>query len=368
MSSSCEPEAATPPPRVAVVLSGWPRVSETFALNELLALRRAGMLASVFATKPGDPSLRQPGSTELDALVEVLPAVDTAGQADIVAGRLAGTGVDAVHGYFAHQPAEVASLAAAHLGLPYGFSVHALDVRKVPPSVLAARAAGASVVVSCNPDAAASIAQLGTTPCLVRHGVDVGRFEATPLPDGDEWVVLGVGRLVEKKGFDVLVDALGRVDDPWRLRLVGDGPERSRLEDAASDLGVRDRVELLGRRTHAELPALYAAADVVAVPSVVDRNGDRDGLPNVVLEAMASARPVVASDVAAIGTAVCDGVNGLLVPPRDPAALARSLTALHDDRGLARRLGRAARADAESRFDLHRCADELCRTLERTYG
>jgi glycosyltransferase involved in cell wall biosynthesis len=355
-------------PQVAVVVSGWPRVSETFALNELLALRRAGMLASVFATKPGDPSLRQPGATELDALVEVLPEVDAAAQAEVVAARLAGSGLDALHGYFAHQPAEVASLAARRLGVPYGFSAHALDVRKVSPDALAARAAGAAVVVSCNPDAAKSIARLGTTPLLVRHGVDVRRFHATPLPHGDEWVVLGVGRLVEKKGFDVLVDALGRVDRPWRLRLVGDGPERARLEAAAFALGVSDRVELLGRRTHDELPALYAAADVVAVPSVVDRNGDRDGLPNVVLEAMASARPVVASDVAAISTAVHNGVNGLLVPARDPDALAQSLTALHDDRALAGRLGCRARAHAEERFDLRRCADELCRTLERTYA
>ncbi|HEX9992050.1 MAG TPA: glycosyltransferase, partial [Acidimicrobiales bacterium] len=272
--------------RLGVVVSGWPRVSETFALNELLALRRAGMLAAVFATKPGDPSLRQPGWDEIDPLVEVLPGGDVDAQAAVVAERLAGAGVAGVHGYFAHQPAAVAAAAAARLGVPYGFSAHALDVRKVPPAELAERAAGAAVVVSCNRETAASIEAAGTTPRLVAHGVDLDRFSPAPPPGGPVTSLLAVGRLVEKKGFDVLVEALALVDRPCRLRLVGDGPERPRLEAAVARLGLGDRVDLLGRRTHADLPALYAAADVVVVPSVVDANADRDGLPNVVLEAM----------------------------------------------------------------------------------
>lgn len=365
MSSTSEAPA---PVRLGVVLSGWPRVSETFALNELLALRRAGMLAAVFATKPGDGSLCQPGWDEIDPLVEVLPDGDAEAQGAVVAGRLAGAGVTAVHGYFAHQPAAVAAAAAARLGVPYGFSAHALDVRKVPAGVLAERAAGAAVVVSCNADAAAAIEAAGTTPRLVRHGVDLDRFRPVPPPAGAVTELLAVGRLVEKKGFDVLVAALALVDRPFRLRLVGDGPERPAVEAAVARLGLGDRVALLGRRTHDELPALYAAADVVVVPSVVDANRDRDGLPNVVLEAMASGRPVVASDVAAVGTAVRPGLTGLLVPPRRPDALAAALVRLLDDPEERGRLGAAARAEAEARFDLLDCSRELRRTFERFYG
>lgn len=365
MSSTCEQGA---PVRLGVVVSGWPRVSETFALNELLALREAGMLAAVFATKPGDGSMRQPGWDEIDPLVEVLPDGDADAQGAVVAGRLAGSGVAAVHGYFAHRPAAVAAAAAARLGVPYGFSAHALDVRKVPAAVLAERAAGAAVVVSCNADAAAAIEATGTTPRLVRHGVDLARFRPVPPPGGPVAELLAVGRLVEKKGFVVLVEALAAVDRPFRLRLVGDGPERARVETAVAGLGLGDRVELLGRRTHDELPALYAGADVVVVPSVVDANRDRDGLPNVVLEAMASGRPVAASDVGAVATAVRHGVTGVLVPPGQPDALAVALSALLDDPGARRRLGAAARSEVEARFDLLACSGELRRTLEQVYG
>jgi glycosyltransferase involved in cell wall biosynthesis len=129
-----------------------------------------------------------------------------------------------------------------------------------------------------------------------------------------------------------------------------------------------DRVELVGRCTHATLPGYYAAADVVVVPSVVDSTGDRDGLPNVVLESMASQRPVVASAVAAIPAAVRDGVTGTLVPPRDPDALAGALAALIDSPARRAELGRTARLTAETEFGLGRRTGEFCRVLERAYG
>lgn len=355
-------------PRIAMVLSGWPRISETFAINELLALRRAGMLAAVFATKAGDTRLCQPDWDVLDPLVEVLPDLDAGAQAAVVAGRVRGAGVSAVHGYFAHRPTTVAVAAAGHLGVPYGFSVHALDVRKIGAEQLRQRATNAAVVVACNREAAEAVRSAGTAPALVGHGVDLDRFSPSPPPDRPFISLLAVGRLVEKKGFHDLVEALALFDRPFHLNVVGEGPEHPRLEQMIAVHGLGQRVTLLGRRTHAQLPALYAAADVVVVPSVVDRTGDRDGLPNVVLEAMASQRPVVASDLAAIPTAVREGVNGLLVPPRQPGALADALTRLADDRRLRHRLGVRGRADVEGRFDVRRCGWELCRALERAYG
>lgn len=357
--------------RVAVILSGWPRVSEVFALNEIVALHRAGMLAAVLALKPGEHGPRHPAAEEIAPLVDVLPPGDVETQAVAVAERLEGTDVSAVHGYFAHQPAAVAAAAAARRGLPYGFSVHALDARKVDRGELAERARRAALVVSCNRDAAAEVQAAGTRPRLVRHGVDLAGFPASCAPDSDPVELLAVGRLVEKKGFDVLLDAVALLHRPFRLRLVGDGPLRDSLAATVVGRRLTDRVELVGRRTHDTLPALYAAADVVVVPSVVDRTGDRDGLPNVVLEAMSSQRPVVASDVAAIGTAVRDGVNGTLVSPRDPSALAAALTTLIDSpsrRTVLGRAGRAGRALVETEFDLDRRTGEFCRVLEQAYG
>ena len=375
MSSICEvsslpqlsPERADRP-KVAVVLSGWPRVSEVFALNELVALHRAGMLGPVVALKQGESAPAQPAVAEIHGLVEVLPPGSTATQAAALADRIRAAEVSAVHGYFAHAPAEVAAAAAKMCDLPYGFSVHALDARKVPRAELAHRAEQARIVISCNRDAAAEITATGVTPCLVRHGVDLSAFAPTRPPRRKPVSLLAVGRLVEKKGFDVLLEAITELDRAVHLRLVGTGALRGDLLDAIDRRGIGDRVELLGRQTHATLPALYAHSDILVVPSVVDSSGDRDGLPNVVLEAMASQRPVVASDVAAISTAVRDGVTGSLVAPGDPSALAAAIRTLVDDWELRMAMGAAGRRVAEVEFALSRCTAEFCRTLERAYG
>ncbi len=289
-------------------------------------------------------------------------------QATTIAERLDGRAVSAVHGYFAHQPAAVAAAVSRLTDLPYGFSAHALDARKTPTRDLERRSEEAAVVVACNHDVAAEITAVGRRPVLVRHGVDLSRFSPTDPTDQRPVRLLAVGRLVEKKGFDVLLDAVARIEGDVRLDLVGDGVLRDELAAQVDRLGLAGRVRLLGRLTHATLPALYAAADLVVVPSVVDRAGDRDGLPNVVLEAMASARPVVATTVAAIATAVRDQVTGVLVPPRDPAALAAAITGLVTDPARRTVLGRAGRRVAEQEFGLAQCGAELCRVLEQAYG
>jgi glycosyltransferase involved in cell wall biosynthesis len=179
--------------------------------------------------------------------------------------------------------------------------------------------------------------------------------------------LLAVGRMVEKKGFTVLLDAMTRLPRV-RLKIVGDGVLRADLRAQIDRLDLGDRVQLLGRQTHATLPRLYQQADVVVVPSVVDRAGDRDGLPNVVLEAMASQRPVIASDVAAISTAVHHGVTGMLVKPGDPVGLADAIAALARDSAQRAAMGAAGRRVAEVEFALDRCAARFCRTLERAYG
>src|SRR5581483_10780384 len=137
----------------------------------------------------------------------------------------------------------------------------------------------------------------------------------------DMLTLLAVGRLVPKKGFDVLIDAAARLRRPFRLRIVGDGPERDALAARIGSIGLASRVSLESPLTHAELPAAYAAANVVVVPSVLDSAGDRDGLPNVVLEALAVKRAVVASDIAAIGTAIQHGRTGVLATPGDAEGL-----------------------------------------------
>jgi glycosyltransferase involved in cell wall biosynthesis len=358
---------------IALVLSGFPRRSETFALTEALALEARGLLAAIFATKPGDGQPPHPDVQRLNTPVQLLHGETAAAQADCLVTCLGQRQIAGLHAYFAHFPAEVAAEAARHLSVPFGFSAHACDVRKVPPEDLARRAREAAVVVVCNEDTAAAFNGVGAAVRHLPHGVDSQRFYPWPFPPGPDEAAgapvrfLAVGRLVEKKGFLVLLEAVTQLDVPFRLRIIGDGPEYDRLAAAIWATGRAGSIELCGGQTHAELPQAYADAHIVVVPSIVDRNGDRDGLPNVVLEAMASGRPIVASDVGAIRSGVHHGETGFLVPPGDPTALAQAMT------WLARRprhwpaLGHHGRAHIAVAYDLRTCTERFCNCLHETF-
>lgn len=374
-------------PRVAVVMSGFPRLSETFALGELHALHRAGRLAGIFATKPGDPGAHQPLVGDLLPYVRLLPALPVTDQARALVTRLtslasAGLHVDAVHGYFAHDPAAVAEHAGDLLGLPFSFSVHAKDVRKVPATELARRVERSAGVVVCNGDVAASVPGPPGRVVQLPHGVDVTRFRPRPVgavadagdgcgPDGAlgrPLRILAVGRFVEKKGFGVLLEAVTRLTHPWRLRIIGDGPLRPALEEAVRRNGSGTRVELPGPVAHDALPAHYGWADVVAVPSVVDSDGDRDGLPNVVLEAMASGVPVVGTDAGAIGPALRTSGGGLVLPAGDPRPLATVLDSLARSTAVRRALGAQGRTHAVAHYRLEACSARFVQHLEDLHG
>ncbi len=232
----------------------------------------------------------------------------------------------AVHGYFAHTPAEVALKAADQLRIKFGFSTHARDARKISAPELRIRAAKAACVVACNNDVASTIREAGARRVhLVPHGVDLKRFNSRPSSIHKQLQILAIGRLVEKKGFHFLIAAAARLKFPFSLRIVGEGP-------------------------------------------VVDASGDRDGLPNVLLEAMACGRPVIASDTGAISVALKKRGAGILLGSGDSVALAAGLTRLANDRPLRERLGQAARELVEGHYDLNRCGERFCQLLQDVYA
>jgi glycosyltransferase involved in cell wall biosynthesis len=353
---------------IVMVTSGFPRRSETFALGEMLALEERGVLAAIFATKPGDGSPLQPGCGRLMRRVRVLPESSPATQAAALVEMLSGQPVSGIHGYFAHQPAEVAELAAKYLRLPFGFSTHARDARKVAAGELARRANDAACVVACNGDVAGEISRSGARVHLLPHGVDTVRFRPRPLPPASPLRLLAVGRLVEKKGFEILIKAAAKLTFDFHLRIIGEGPLHDHLASLIAATGTQDQITLCGARTHAELPDEYADAHAVVVPSVIDSTGDRDGLPNVILEAMASGRAVVASNVSAIASAILPEETGILVPPGDATALASALARVAGEVGLRAVLAERARQRVERKFDVKNCAGRFCDFLESAYA
>jgi glycosyltransferase involved in cell wall biosynthesis len=271
-----------------------------------------------------------------------------------------------MHGHWVVPGGVIA--AAARPRLPLVVSLHGSDVfvaEKTPPARIAAarvfRRAG--FVTACSADLATRAIALGAAPdrlAVVPYGVDTVRFapsadararlrRSTGL-DAAAPVLFAAGRLVRKKGFEYLIDALTRLDPAVRLVLAGGGDLDGELRARAAAAGVAGRVRFLGDVSQDTVAAWLAAADVAAVPSVRDDSGNVDGLPNTVLEALASGTPVVATPAGGIGSVIDDGQNGLIVPEKDGSALADAIAALLSDRGRAERLGAAARDRVAARF------------------
>jgi phosphatidyl-myo-inositol dimannoside synthase len=274
---------------------------------------------------------------------------------------------DVVHAHWVvPNAAMVTDVVEAHR-VPFVVSAHGSDVflaeRSALAGLLARRAlAAAARVTACSEDLRRRTVALGAREAWTRtvpYGVDLEAF-APPAADPaaearlrerlgarpGTALVLAMGRLVEKKGLGTLVEAAAGLTEA-RVAIAGAGDLRESLARRIAETGAP--VTLAGPLDRGDVAAALALAEVVAVPSVVDRAGNVDGLPNTLLEAMAAGRAIVASRVAGIPDVIVDGVNGLLVAPGDPAALRAALVRLLADEGLRTRLGRAARETAGSR-------------------
>ncbi len=389
-------------PRVGYVLKMYPRFSETFILSEILAHEAAGADLAIFSLRPpadgrfhealaevrapvtylhhhgrraGDLwDLLRAGGAELPGLAlhldELLAAdVDDGAQAVELALLARAGGIGHFHAHFASVATTVARLASILSGIPYSFTAHAKDIfhESVDPADLRSKLDGAVAGVTVSDfnlghlrsrhGAAASAA------VRVYNGLDLRRFPYA-APDLRPPLVVGVGRLVEKKGFVDLVEACALLvarGRRFRCEIVGAGPEHEALRRRIGDHRLSATVVLRGPLPQSGVRSLVAGAAVLAAPCVVAADGNRDGLPTVLLEAMALGTPCIATPVTGIPEAVRHGSTGLLVDEHDPEALATAIERLLDDCDLRVRLAGAARVLIEEEFDVQRQAARLRR-------
>lgn len=394
-----------PRPRVGYVLKMYPRFSETFIVTELVSMQRIGVDCDIFSLRsPVDAhfhanlsEVRAPVSyvrylglragdvweilqqasrlltgsgDHLEELLEL--EVRDAAQAVEVALAVQERGITHLHAHFASVASTVARMAARLSGITYSLTAHAKDIfhADVDADGLRTKLRDAIDVVTVSDFNLRYLQKaFGADAGGVRrvyNGLDLDEFFYR-APMGRPPVIAAVGRLVEKKGFSDLIDAvalLRRAGRDVRLDLVGAGAMEKELRRQVTEKGVEDSVTLWGARPQAEVRRIVGAAAVFAAPCVVAHDGNRDGLPTVVLEAMALGTPCVATPVTGIPEVISHGVTGLLVPERDPAALARALAEVLDDADLSASLAKSARDLVEEEFDSLRQAALVARGFQ----
>ncbi len=412
------PESGT----IAYLVKRYPRLSETFILHEMLALEAQGYTLRVYSMMNPEEAVVHPDVQRLRAPVTYLPEVHWRGlrqllpaqivllrrsprryfkelgislrRSDPLAGlrhfvrggwlalELERQQIPHLHAHFAHGPAATAEAVVGVSDLSFSFTGHAKDIYTTPRADIARRIRRAAFVLTCtgfNQSYLASLVAPREAAKIHRvyHGVDRRRFQPRLLqPASDEAadappVILAIGRFVEKKGFPYLLDACAILRDrglSFRCQIIGGGPLREALQARITNLDLEQIVTLEGARNQEALVACYAAATVVTLPCVVLDNGDRDGIPNVLVEAMSSGCPVVSTAISGIPELIQDGENGLLVPPRDAVALADSLERVLRDAQLRRTLSAAASATIAERFDLDVNARLVGALLHTTAG
>jgi glycosyltransferase involved in cell wall biosynthesis len=404
-----EPSPSKPErtPAVGYIVSTWPRLSQTFVLNEVLALEQRGQRLRIFSVKDpgGEPvhadvarvrakvtyvsvgarrkevlraNLRLAREHPRRYCATLLQAARfrSSGtlrrflQAGYLANVLDQEPVGHLHAHFATGPALVAMFAHKLRGIPYSFTAHARDIYvDTRPEVLRAEIQHAAAVVTVSEyNRRHLLDQFNVSPngklrCIY-NGIDLSRFQFRwpRASDPGPPAILSVSRLVEKKGLADLIESaniLRQWGRRFQVEIIGEGPLREALQARVRQLCLETRVKLAGPQPQELVRLAYLRASILALPCMIGTDGDRDGIPTVLLEAMASGLPVVSTPVSGIPELIETGRDGLLVPAKNPVTLAHALGRLLDDAALRDRLALAARAKIQERFTIDRSTEQL---------
>jgi glycosyltransferase involved in cell wall biosynthesis len=398
----------THPPVLGMILKGYPRISETFISNEILLLERLGFTLHLFSMRRPRETFSHDSIKKIRAPVDYLPetlftslprllyhnlllagkrpgnyrtALRTARRHLLRTGKIAtlkhllqagylvhrflpNSDVVHLHAHFAHSPTSVALFASQLSGLDFSFTAHAKDIYTSDPRQLREKITQARFVVTCteyNKQFLKEISVGERTPIhRLYHGIDIDFFSRDLLGKHDEKIptppyrILTIARMTAKKGLPTVYRALKILRDEgisFRHTLIGDGEDREGILSLIKELGLDPFTQLPGTQPHEVVLEHYRGADVFVLGCEVAPNGDRDGIPNVLLESMAVGVPVLATGISAIPELVVEGETGLLVPPAQPEKMARALIRLLTDNLLRRQIIEAARKRVVQTFD-----------------
>jgi glycosyltransferase involved in cell wall biosynthesis len=407
--------------QIGYLLRSYPRLSQTFVLNEILALEKIGVSIQIFALTNHQEKVVQMQVDQVQAAVQYVegsqpptsrgvfmqnvavarhslagylralfyvaanPQIDRGYTASnrwtcfLQAVHLAalflneqgpGKKIDHLHAHFAHDPTLIAYLVHRMTGLPYSFTAHARDLYQVHEKVLTDRIRSATAVITCcraNLEYLNQIApSQGSKFSLIYHGVDLRDFQPVSEPEiksaSTVPLIMSVGRLVEKKGFQDLFEALFLVKqrgERFQCAVYGGGPLHQPLKEWIEKHEMTDEILLYGDRTQKELIAAYQNATLFVLTPVETADGDRDGIPNVLVEAMAVGLPVITTAVAGIPELVENDCDGLLYQPHDVAGISSGLLELLRSPEKRRQLGSAASKKVKEQFDVAQAAQRL---------
>ncbi|MEO8558266.1 MAG: glycosyltransferase family 4 protein [Rhodospirillales bacterium] len=404
-------------PSLAIVLKGYPRLSETFIAQEIAALEARGFAAIVVSLRHPTDKHRHPVHERIAARVMYLPEYlyqeplrvlrgwwrtrklpgyrqaradwlrdlrrdftpnrgRRFGQACVLAAELSND-IQWLHCHFLHTPASVTRYGGTMRCLKWSGSAHAKDIWTTPDWEIAEKLGDCRFLVTCTQSGLDRLQQLAPQPeriGLVYHGLDFAHLPAAPLTqrpahDGSSAAatvtILSVGRAVPKKGFSDVLQALALLpkDLQWRFVQLGGGPLRSSLIAQAKQLGLDDRASFIGARPQHEVFAEYQKADLFVLASRIAEDGDRDGLPNVLMEAQSQALACIATEIAAIPELIDDNVTGVLTPPGDITALAKAIERLIRDPALRTQLGAAGQQRVHEKFSFEAGVDRIAALL-----
>jgi len=402
-----------PTAALGYILKGYPRISESFISNEILLLERLGFTMRLFPMRKPRESFSHASVKKIKARVDYLPTdlledfyrlllpniflsvkrpqQFTATLKTASEGIKPGNGLATLkhlfqagyltnqhllkehnivqlHGHFAHSPTSVTMFASLLSGIPFSFTAHAKDIYTSDKEKIRRKIARARFVVTCtrhNKEYLQDIAGKSTTPIYcIYHGIDLNLFRQTveQTTTHNPFKILTVARLTQKKGLPTIYKALAGLQQKgidFQHTLIGDGDDKEKILDLIASLGLTGRCRWIGTKTHEEVLVHFKTSDLFVLGCEIAENGDRDGIPNVLVESLAMGVPALSTNVSAIPEILIDGQTGLTVPPTRPELLQEAMLRLLTDRRLRRRLVKGGQEYVQETFDNGRWIEKL---------